>query len=824
MGRQSGETPPPEGESPPRTLSAAAAPQGERAVPIGEQQSMSISNLEGRLVNAGVHFERPDIDLEEMHIGLARTYEVYLKGKLRKFEHLEQEVALRHTLQDNADRELLVDEYDLSSGIDPTKLSKGDRARLKQYREDKDVGVFVGDEADLYRKPSLPWHWKILPPYSRQGLGANPKTRERVFDGLNAQENMGRDTAGYLKRLQQTLKEINPSRINQAFGSLGMGRGKELIEQSENLKRQLMRALDAESPGLANRILEENQSLIPAYNEIRSILDEIADQLNLPEGSRIINYFPHVFNGKSGHWRANRVLQELGGRGRFLRGLMPVDDGAFDDLPFQKRFGNLLEREGRAGYDQDLEAVIYSYVRGAMDKVYMDPQIKRAHRMLRELPRTDGRGNENPLHKEFRKWMAYMIGAPTNWKHTQSMWWRENDMFNRWVDKAVEFLGDAPISGMLERARKGRMDSNGQRIPYSAQEEKILRGFFDTLVTDADRFVRHSNGRIEQNVLKEGFNVKRYRARLALWIDDIRAALSDPAGKPVILEKLYGLMVVNKLGLSISHGLINLTQMANTYTRLGARYTSRGIAHYVSDPKKTIGSKEVGELLEESGVLVDFPEAKEFVPAGSMGLWADIDNALMTPATASENFLRASTFLGKYEEMLDKGMDHAHAFIGARQLVQTTQFPFNRAGTIPAFRSPLARFLLMFKSYGLHQMNFSAEVLQEALEGNPAALQRHILAYLTMAGVGATVLGDMGIDTNFGDRSQHPLLDIQEGIQERGLVRTLGGPPSAAMIEALHGQFSSAMDEVFTPTIKKRIGRALETGNPLEAMGLAGRP
>jgi len=815
----------------------------ETEVGITEQQAARIHDLENKIEAEG--FEVPEADKlsADMNSGEARVRRAELTDLLNRIQGRNHKRALRDVLQEEIDPRMLKDPFDIEEGLDPAKMSRAQRAQWNMTKEQRpardgsdlhtsrepQVTVFTDPDDDLIelRTPGLPWYLQILPPSSRWGLGANPRTKTRLVDTLDNLELISRDTHSYLKRMQEAFKSFQPKMQDRIGALLDRPTGRGAVETSATLKRSLMRALDSDA-ATANRILtEEGQSvLVPAYTEIRGILDELADRLNLEPGQRITQYFPHVFDGQSGSWRANRVLMELGGRGRAIEGLMPAGEGV-TGLPKNRRFGNVLERKGSErenftnDYNEDLEAVLYTYIRGAVDKQYMDPLIGRVQKTIDSLPRKDQNGKKLYNHEELQRWFGYVMGQPTRWKHIQAQWWRNNEAFNRWTDKAVEWLGNAEEKGLMEQARKGRVGPDGQRIPYSKQEERQVIEFFDKLVRDADNFESYPGS--ERKHLKDSSKtMQKYRARLALMVDDIRAGLSDPAGKPILLEKLYGLMVVNKLGLSVSHGIMNGTQtLTNTVPTLGLRYTTRGVKHYVEreNPIAEIGGRKVSDIIEESGIKADFPEAKEFIPEG-LGLWKDVDNIAMTPATLSEEFNRTVALMGQYEKsIVEEGLDHAHALAKARQLVRKTQFSFNRGGTPPILQGPLARFLLMFKSYTMHQTNFSAELLEDAIKGNPGPFMKHMLGYLTMAGVGATVLGEPGADTNFGDRSGHPLMDLVPS-QGRSVGETVGGPPSSALIEALHGQYSAAFDEVFTPTASKRAERAIEQGDPMEALGL----
>ena len=305
--------------------------------------------------------------------------------------------------------------------------------------------------------------------------------------------------------------------------------------------------------------------------------------------------------------------------------------------------------------------------------------------------------------------------------------------------------------------------------------------------------------------------MKRRRAQLALKVDEIRSALQDPKAKPIVISSLYGVMVVNKLGLNFSHGLINMTQtLTNTFPKIGIRYVARGMSRYAGKrDAKFSNDMTVQKVLDDLGVLSDTAEAQEFIRPGIGWMQELTDEVIMAPARITEKFNRGVAGLGAYEKALSSGMVHEAAIEHARALVLETQFPFNKAGVSPIIQTPMARFLLMFKSYPMHQINFSFTLLEDAYikrdAESVAAFAKHIMAYMALAGVGATVLDD----TSFGWKSQHPIQDFTQIDSIDDIPDVLGGPGADVPIELVHGQVMSAARDVFVPVYEKRARAAI---------------
>ena len=680
--------------------------------------------------------------------------------------------------------------------------------------EDGNVASVTPDQDPLiYRQPGL-LHWlKILPATARRGLSSNPLAKIRVMDTVENLQTIGRDTRAYLKRVDDVIRRLydkNPTKaeLYSIFGHRGSQR---ILEEGEVLKRTLVEALDS-TPERANAILTQNPDLVAPYAELRQILDELADGLGLNLNQRISGYFPHLFDGSVGNWRANRIISELGQKAQNIEGIKPFEETG---LIKGKALSSLRRREtGATNYNRDLESVLYTYIRGAVDKKYMDPLLRRVKNTIAKIPEVDNKGNKMYVAEELEKWVSYVVGQPTKWKHVQAMWWKNNDLFNRWVDNAVEYLGDGEAKGLMAKARAGNV---------SEQEEKSLVSFFNKLVADANEFTKKGEG-----MEATGHSLKKYRAKLALMIDDVRARLSDPAAKPVVLEKLYQIMVVNKLGFSISHGLINTTAfITNSVPFLGVRYATKGIKHFAEqkNPEAKILGRRISDIIDESGVKSDLPQEREFTSLG-LGLWDKFDEVAMTPATVSEDFIRTSTFMGQYEKsIVEEGLSHYDAMAKARKLTDKTMFIYNRAGAPLLFQTPFVRFLLMFKSFTIHQTNFTFELLEDAiLKGETGPFIKHIMGYLGMAGVGATILGGgmgaIGIDTRVGELSEHPFPATMEMAKNQGVTDALGGPTAGSLIELLHGNVGGFADDWLNMSAPERLYEGITQGDLITAVGL----
>lgn len=695
----------------------------------------------------------------------------------------------------------------------------------------------IADEGPANLMPDMPdLHIanisKLIVPTSQLSLGGHSATKAHMRWTLAMQERIGRDSHQFLQQVRQALEPLSQGvgrgdPLRAAFGSVG---AREALGLSRASKTALFKALMHENPVTITTMLNDHPEIKQAYAQLVPILKEIADKAGVGREMLLDNALQHMFEGQSGLWRLNRLADELGSRGSFLRALVkpgtreevqanmqtltemgfsPAEASkagtrfrqpAGRELPGQR----FLKARSEIGipqmFNHDLDAFLYIYVRAGIEKGEMDVFLKRTAQVRATVPEKSLRGDPMLLKTTLDDWALHIAGEPTNARRFVAKWWRDNETFNRWTDKLVERVGGAKEKGILTKARLGELQPDGSRGAYKPGDEAEALNFFEEMAENARTYT------------KEGFYKndplpQKLRAQTALAIDDIRAAMADPSMRAPILSQMYRLMVVNKLGFNLSHAIVNSTQfITNSIPVLGVKNAARGIKRFIESGDNVFANgRSTQEVLDEAGVLLNTPEAFEFVPdqIGFLGKATDI---ALTPARISEQFVRGSTLLGAYEQFLEKGWKHIDALSEAVAIVQKTQFPFNRAGVAPIMHAPSMRLLLMFKSYPLHQFNFSAELLDNAIKkGEIEPLMLHLLGYVTLAGAGATLLSSTAI----GERTQHPVADFARIETKEDAAFSLTGPAAMSFLMLLQGQYERGVNE-WTPlsTARGRIERA----------------
>jgi len=653
---------------------------------------------------------------------------------------------------------------------------------------------------NAWRKFSLPWAIrKITPPTSSFNLGGHPETARVVALGVFHKEGMGADFGRYMTEYDQIMERFKVGYMEQIRARVGDNAARDTVEKMQQARVRLARALDGDTEGLENA-----KELIPTYLQLRNLIDDMGNyaEIGLGPGKPLKDYFPHIFDDTVGSWRAKRFFEETGRSNKTLSDIADLDP---DDIAGKAQFFADKDRFGVDGYGLDLDNAMYTYIRGMTEKKHMGAFWEAANGRLIALQADPAMAG---LASEFKDFVDYALGAPTNSRKRIAGFFRDHDRFQQGMNWMVARVGGAADADLLNKAKALR------QAGVSASHEDIQQAtqFIEKLVSDSNKFTREGK-------FSGVANTKRWRAELALKIDDIRQGMSDPNLAPPIISNLYELIVVNKLALSASHGIMNTTQtITNVIPHLGVRAVAKGIKRlFGPDDFEFKSGMTVRDVIEQSGVEQDIPEALEFF-GGVRGTMKKVrDDFLMAPATASEKFNRKTALLASYEQLIDKGATHSDALVRSIELVQKAHFPFNRFGTVPAMRNPGIRLLTMFQSYALHQMNFTAETVRDAFgpNGDMAPLIKHMMAYTGLAAAGGVLSG-----TSFGDKASHPVSDLMEG----GInLNTIGGPPSAAILDVLHGNMKQAMNTVAKPTIISRMQKAHASEGIFEgALNLSG--
>ena len=633
-------------------------------------------------------------------------------------------------------------------------------------------------------------------------------------------------------------------------------------------------------------------NLTEIYKWLRNkFLPYIADRLDLPQGLRMSEYFMHVHTGQIGRFsaiRAGKALQSVPGAEKQFydqifgattadtkEGLQRKVANSLDEKPVPEAeyFRHLLPRtKDQPGYEFDLRTAMSTYINSASDYITFSKIAKDGMQSLAALPEGSTKTSTGELlqtnpKKQLTDYLLHVFGAKSDTRAWVVDAFKNADKYNRAVDSVVGFIGGGKEGAkLLRRARTG-----------DEEDVKAATLFVENLIEN-NRKLDVETGKRKPTKQLLGF--RRQRAKTALKLNSMLDALQDPNLSGPVASQIYRIQMHAKLAWNAGFGLANLSQyILNTYPLLGREDSISGLVNYLfkqSSNRKIYGHK-VADILKESGVLDDVARQSEFFEfAGKSGISEAIIDIGMKPGKWSENTLRGSSILGAYEKFRREGMLHTQATYEARALSNDANFAFNRAGTPPILRKPLARLLLMFKSYSINQFDFTTELigntvkgvkkkglLDAALEGDMTPLTRHMMMYLVATGSAGKLMSDihpelfeLGEDvwefiapdfvqyvfkeTNLPDRMGHPAQGLYQdafvnfrtqepsmgNIRRRGVPGVLGSHASGPLIDTMESFITESvidgLQDFIVPGSFSRLYKEGTPGSVEDALSITG--
>lgn len=218
------------------------------------------------------------------------------------------------------------------------------------------------------------------------------------------------------------------------------------------------------------------------------------------------------------------------------------------------------------------------------------------------------------------------------------------------------------------------------------------------------------------------------------------------------------------LGFNISSALRNLSQGANTYAKLGEKYTIIGYGKLF---RKMVG-KDLGDLYEH-GVLDE-----GFIQDKKVGVYKSLlqklDPALFGLFETAEKINRGAAFYGAEARGLAKGLSPDEAIQYAKRMVRETQFSFGAVDTPIILSSDIAKTALQMQNYNVKQIEFLKRMIQNKDFGG-------LLRY-----AGASALFMLTIGKLFGMTAEQllPMFSFGPIVKTGGDISTLANPNAKA--------------------------------------------
>lgn len=173
----------------------------------------------------------------------------------------------------------------------------------------------------------------------------------------------------------------------------------------------------------------------------------------------------------------------------------------------------------------------------------------------------------------------------------------------------------------------------------------------------------------------------------------------------VIASAIRKMIYRGTLGLNPASALKNLSQGANTYAKLGEKYTVVGYTNFIKSLLN--GSKE----LEESGILGQ-DVVQDRTLSATKKFWEKTDKVLFSFFEGAEKINRGAAYFGAKAKAINEGKSEAQAIEFAKKIVRDTQFQFSSIDTPRVLSSDIGKVLGQFQSYGLKQGEFLGEMVK----------------------------------------------------------------------------------------------------------------
>lgn len=173
-----------------------------------------------------------------------------------------------------------------------------------------------------------------------------------------------------------------------------------------------------------------------------------------------------------------------------------------------------------------------------------------------------------------------------------------------------------------------------------------------------------------------------------------------------LTRKIRNVFYRGTLGLNISSALRNLSQGANTYAKLGEKYTVVGYTKLFA----RLLTRNLDDL-KEYGILED-----ELVQDKKLGVYKSIlqkvDPILYAQFSLAEKINRGAAFYGAKSKAIAKGLSEAEAIKYGQRMVRETQFAFGAVDSPTVLSSDIAKTVGQLQSYNLKQGEFLIRMLK----------------------------------------------------------------------------------------------------------------
>lgn len=227
--------------------------------------------------------------------------------------------------------------------------------------------------------------------------------------------------------------------------------------------------------------------------------------------------------------------------------------------------------------------------------------------------------------------------------------------------------------------------------------------------------------------------------------------------------KFRNLFYRGSLGLNLSSALRNLSQGANTYAKLGERYTLTGYTKIMS----RLATGNLAELYDH-GILDESINQDRKIGVYKT-LLQRLDPILYKMFDTAEKVNRGAAYFGAKSKAIDKGLSEEQAIKYAKRMVRETQFSFSAVDSAVALGGDAVKTALQLQNYNIKQIEFFSRMIQNKEYAGLARWTVASLAFVYTIGQAfgmtpAQLVPGVGI----GGGSGSPLLNMIDGLSHLG--------------------------------------------------------
>jgi len=172
-------------------------------------------------------------------------------------------------------------------------------------------------------------------------------------------------------------------------------------------------------------------------------------------------------------------------------------------------------------------------------------------------------------------------------------------------------------------------------------------------------------------------------------------------------RKIRQIFYRGTLGLNFSSALRNLSQGANTYAKLGEKYSVIGYSKLFA--KMT--SRNLDELFAQN-ILSDAMVQDRNIGVIRKGM-QNVDKGLFSLFDTAEKINRGAAYFGAKAQAINKGLSEEQAIKYAKRMVRETQFAFSAVDTPVALNDDVIKTLTQLQTYNIKQIEFLGRMMKQ---------------------------------------------------------------------------------------------------------------